>query len=54
MLTYQVRQRVLKLEGDQTLPFPASGSVQFHFSPLQPFGVEAGGDIPQYRMKRYL
>lgn len=43
MLTYQVRQRVFTLEGDQALPFPAIGSVRFYFSPLQPFGVEAAG-----------
>lgn len=44
MLTYQVRPRVFRLkEGHTTLPFPADGEVRFCFSPLQPFGVEAGG-----------
>lgn len=43
MLTYQVRPRVFKLENTQTLSFPAKGEVRFYFSPLQPFGLEAGG-----------
>jgi hypothetical protein len=43
MLTYQVRQRVLRLEGGQSLPFPAEGHVKFHLLPKQPFGTEAGG-----------
>lgn len=43
MLTYQVRPRVFKIEGNRPLPFPANGEVNAHFSPLQPFGVEAGG-----------
>lgn len=43
MLTYQVRQRVFRLEGGTSLPFPSAGHVAFHFSPKQPFGAEAGG-----------
>lgn len=43
MLTYQVRPRVFRLESGQTLPFPEVGEVCFYFSPLQPFGLEAGG-----------
>ena len=43
MLTYQVRPRVFRLEDGQTLSFPAKGDVRFYFSPLQPFGLEAGG-----------
>ncbi|MFH1919744.1 MAG: hypothetical protein ABIP48_07675 [Planctomycetota bacterium] len=42
MFTYQVRPRVFRLEEGQALPFPADGEVRFYFSPLQPFGVEAG------------
>lgn len=42
MLTYQIRPRVFRLESGQTLPFPAAGKVRFYFSPLQPFGMEAG------------
>ena len=44
MLTYQVRPRVFRLEDDQTLSFPAKGEVRFYFSPLQPFGLKAGGE----------
>lgn len=43
MLTYQVRPRVFRLEGGTALSFPAAGEIRFHFSPAQPFGVEAGG-----------
>jgi hypothetical protein len=43
MLTYQVRPRVFRLEGGQRLSFPSKGEVRFYFSPLQPFGLEAGG-----------
>ena len=42
MLTYQVRPRVFKLEKGKALPFPAECEIRFHFSPLQPFGLEAG------------
>ena len=43
MLTYQVRPRVFRTEPGQKLPFPDDGDVRFHFLPLQPFGMEAGG-----------
>lgn len=43
MFTYQVRPRVFKLEDGLALPFPAEGKLCFHFSPAQPFGVEADG-----------
>lgn len=42
MLTYQVRPRVFRLEGASAMAFPADGEISFHFSPAQPFGVEAG------------
>jgi len=45
MLTYQVRQRVFRVEGDKPLPFPEHGYVEFHFGPKQPFGMEAGGGL---------
>jgi len=43
MLTYQIRPRVLRLEGAEELRFPADGKVNFIFGPLQPFGIEASG-----------
>ena len=43
MLTYQVRPRVLRLEGKEALSFPANGEIRFYFSPGQPFGTESGG-----------
>ena len=43
MLTYQVRPRVFKISNSGSLNFPDKGKVKFHFSPLQPFGMEAGG-----------
>ena len=43
MLTYQIRPRVFRRENGQILSFPAKGDVRFYFSPLQPFGLEAGG-----------
>lgn len=43
MLTYQVRPRIFKVECGKSLPFPATGHVNFYFIPRQPFGVEAGG-----------
>lgn len=43
MLTYQVRPRRFRLEEGQSLCFPSDAEIRFHFGPLQPFGVEAGG-----------
>ncbi len=43
MFTYQIRKRVFKLEKEGPLTWPADTEVQFHFRPLQPFGMEAGG-----------
>jgi hypothetical protein len=43
MLTYQVRPRVFRLKKGQALSFPSEGEIRFYFSPLQPFGLEAGG-----------
>ena len=43
MLTYQVRPHVFRLESGQALSFPEVGEVCFCLSPLQPFGLEAGG-----------
>lgn len=43
MLTYQVRPRIFRHEAGETLSLPADVEVRFHFRPLQPFGMEAGG-----------
>jgi hypothetical protein len=43
MFTYQVRPRTFRHEPEKPLGFPAQSEVRFHFQPLQPFGVEAGG-----------
>lgn len=43
MFTYQVRPRTFRHEPEKPLVFPAQSEVRFHFQPLQPFGVEAGG-----------
>ena len=45
MLTYQVRPRVFRIIGDKEPPFPAEVEVVFHYRPLQPFGMEAGGGL---------
>ncbi|MBK8062484.1 MAG: hypothetical protein IPK33_32585 [Gemmatimonadetes bacterium] len=43
MLTYRIRPRVLRLEGDKAPSFPARVTVRCHFSPLQPFGSGIDG-----------
>jgi hypothetical protein len=43
MFTYQVRPRVFHIDSGPPFEFPSEGEVRFHFAPLQPFGVEAGG-----------
>jgi hypothetical protein len=43
MLTYQVRPRVVRVESDKELAFPAECRINFYFQPLQPFGESAGG-----------
>jgi hypothetical protein len=45
MLTYQVRQRVFRFIGDKEPRFPAQVEIVFHYWPLQPFGLEAGGGL---------
>jgi len=45
MLTYQVRPRVFRIIGDKQPRFPADVEVVFHYQPLQPFGMEAGGGL---------
>ena len=43
MLTYQLRQRVFRLEDGDELRFPNSVELVIVFGPPQPFGMEAGG-----------
>lgn len=43
MLTYQIRPRVFRIGKGKTISFPSDAEIRFHFRPLQPFGVEAGG-----------
>jgi hypothetical protein len=43
MFTYQIRKRKFKLGKDVPLAWPADTEIQFHFRPLQPFGMELGG-----------
>lgn len=43
MLTYQVRPRVLRINGSTLPQLPAQGQVRFHLAPPQPFGMQAGG-----------
>jgi len=43
MLTYQVRRRLFRFEGEKIPTFPATGEVNFHFQPGQPFGTAATG-----------
>jgi hypothetical protein len=43
MMTYQVRPRVFQIKGGGQPSFPADAEIRFHFRPLQPFGMEAGG-----------
>lgn len=43
MLTYQVRPRVFRFEGETVPTFPAKGEVNFYFQPGQPFGAAADG-----------
>lgn len=43
MFTYQVRPRIFRHETGKILSLPADVEIQFHFRPLQPFGMEAGG-----------
>jgi hypothetical protein len=43
MLTYQVRPRKFVTAGGRSPVFPCEGLIRFHFQPLQPFGMEAGG-----------
>lgn len=43
MLTYQVRRRLFGHEKGKTLNLPGDVEIRFHFLPLQPFGMEAGG-----------
>ena len=43
MFTYQVRPRILRHEAGETFSLPANVEIRFHFRPLQPFGMEAGG-----------
>ena len=43
MLTYQVRPRVFRFTSGEVPAFPAQAEICFHFQPLQPFGVAAGG-----------
>ena len=51
MLTYQVRRRVLKLEQDANLEFPAEAVVRLHLLPKQPFGESAEGGRTTVRAK---
>ena len=43
MFTYQIRPRIYALTTGSPLEFPADCEICFHFLPLQPFGLEAGG-----------
>ncbi len=43
MFTYQIRPRVLRHRPGEEPVFPAQCEIRFHFRPLQPFGMEAGG-----------
>ncbi|MCH7553341.1 MAG: hypothetical protein IIC82_05040 [Chloroflexi bacterium] len=43
MLTYQIRKRVFKVDGDSVLAFPAPVKATFVLQPLQPFGMAPGG-----------
>jgi hypothetical protein len=43
MMTYQVRPRAFIVDGEDRPSFPADAELRFHFRPLQPFGMEAGG-----------
>lgn len=43
MLTYQVRERIFRLEEQRELRFPCLATMRLTFAPLQPFGESAGG-----------
>jgi hypothetical protein len=43
MLTYQLRPRIFRHKGGDRIAFPADVELRFHFQPLQPFGMQAGG-----------
>jgi hypothetical protein len=43
VFTYQIRPRVFRHKPDEQLTFPSQCEMCFHFRPLQPFGMAAGG-----------
>lgn len=43
MFTYQVRPRIYRILNDAQFSFPNDVEIIFHFSPLQPFGMESSG-----------
>ncbi|MEZ4587668.1 MAG: hypothetical protein R2909_14840 [Gemmatimonadales bacterium] len=42
---------MFRLKDDASLAFPARARVTFHFQPMQPFGIEAGGGRTAVRAK---